>query len=235
MSLVRASKLVGFHEELSDVCGKILDTSVRVLPPHAPSHFSPGLHFAYTLDGRGAIPIYDESDRSMVCFRLRPARQGTGQLEGYEPAAWVSWFERWISIDGSNLKLEVAKWSVYWGSEIQKAKRTILRAEWDQTCFRPNDKGTAGQPHWHVDGTVMIGPGAIQGIEGELVPVDAVPINKVHLGMSGWKHSRLEQEHRPCHRWQMAFSGDPQELLEWSARTLEYLQDQAGYLNQTAI
>ena len=235
-SIAHAAKL-GEHAWLwARACESHLEGNFGFQPPGLPGDLHAGREFAYTIDGSAAHLIDTESGLNEVCFRLLPSPQGN-VLSGdpkYKETVWVGWFEKWLVIDKRSIQLRVAKWSVYWGSEIQKSKRTIVRAEWDQTCFDEDDIGTAGQPHWHVDGDLAIGPGGIATETGQIVPIHAVAIKKVHFSMAGWSNKRPGLGHaaraRACENWQMSFNDDIEGLLAWSIRTLEYIQSQGHYL-----
>lgn len=239
--MVQPNEIVSYHERLARACKELLQSSVVVYPPSLPRDLATGTRYAYTIDGHEAHRIETDVGRDAVCFRLLPLAQGhkIAVDPSYQETAWIGWFERWVAESKRSFRLEVAKWSVYWGYRAQKAKKTILRAEWDQTCFAEGDEGTAGQPHWHVDGDLAIGPGGIPTEADTIVPIHGVAIKKVHFGMAGWNHSREGRIHsesiRPCEHWQMPFDNDVKSLLNWSIRTLEYIQSQGQYLNHRDI
>lgn len=159
----------------------------------------------------------------------------------YEPTAWTSWHEEWMSRGDGDLGFVAAAWTYYWGT-YARDKTQLFRAEWD-TLDRP--RGQAAQPHWHIDRKLLEivspalaareGGASEQGALVELETdrsVDALEelgaglpslssealqeldLAHLHLGMGGWDHPGTTPD---CWRRSVRTAND---IVDWADNAL---------------
>jgi hypothetical protein len=153
--------------------------------------------------------------------------------------------------------LGTIQWILFWGQPEEDRKVQIVRAEWDNAVHLAKKKleydlgnkkdaqgNEAGQPHWHVDRVLELGDvdaylesrgTELQELAYSLYAGRYLKLQRVHLAMGGWKNGAGDGGAAVNYaaRWQVEYTEDRGELIEWNLSTLRYIKSQipciAGY------
>ncbi len=123
------------------------------------------------------------------------------------------------------------------GSHVGSAKRAVN-----------DEEHKAGQPHWHVDRVLELGDvdaylehrgTELQELAHSSYAGQYLKLQRVHLAMGGWKNALpasvavAAQTSTANHaaRWQMKYTEDRDELIEWNLCTLRYIESQVHHIN----
>lgn len=153
--------------------------------------------------------------------------------------------------------LGTIQWILFWGQPDEDRKVQIVRAEWDNAAHVAKKKleydlanekdalgSEAGQPHWHVDRVLELGDvdayldfrgTELQELAHSSYAGRYLKLQRVHLAMGGWKNGAGNggAALNYAARWQVEYTEDGDELIEWNLSTLRYIKSQipciAGY------
>ena len=164
---------------------------------------------------------------------------------------WWAWREEWKALSPNVFALVGAGFVFFWGDSRRRAQ--VFRAEWDDFTQRGS---TRGQPHWHIDDKILAEASWIPApkqlphssvAEFDIIEVDRtteiqdyeaietmsaepevsfVSLSGMHLYMGGWTHNSK----KPPRCWQPRL--DLNELKSWATSTLDYVQREAGEVQE---
>jgi hypothetical protein len=152
--------------------------------------------------------------------------------------------------------LDTIQWILFWGQPDPGPRVQIVRAEWDNAVHVARKKleynlasgkgeqnSEAGQPHWHVDRVLELGDvdAYLNHRDTELQELaygsyagQYLNLKRVHLAMGGWKNGAesLGTAISDAARWQIKYTEDRDELIEWNLSTLRYIKSQTQYFTR---
>jgi|GEM_PF-4595579 len=155
--------------------------------------------------------------------------------------------------------LGTIQWILFWGRPEEERKVQIVRAEWDNAAHvakrkkeydivkekgakpaEEEDDSEAGQPHWHVDRVLELGDvdaflehrgTDLQELAQSSYAGQYLKLQRMHLAMGGWKNGAAVAAANHAARWQIEYTEDGDELIEWNLCTLRYIKSQIRYIS----
>lgn len=160
---------------------------------------------------------------------------------GDNPTVWTSMREEWRPDGRETFSLTALSFTFWWG-QFYREKTQVLRAEWDGPA---RGSESAGQPHWHIDPSLMVGLATTQVARPQTndAPLEELPpdeperalieiggeetkqyhlsLRRMHLAMGGWTHPG---KHPAC--WRQSFPIRSNDLVNWVECVLTYAVEQ---------
>ena len=205
--------------------------------------------------GRGELVELQDEGNTGICWiswherweRLVPESVFPGK-KGKQPHFMLG-TTRWILFWGRRddfQKVQIIR--AEWDNAAHVATR---KREYDiakQQGAAPTGNGgnsEAGQPHWHIDRVLELGDvGAyleyrgteLQELAHSSIAGQYLNLQRVHLAMGGWRNcatvagaADLTAPNQAA-RWQIEYTEDRNELIEWNLSTLHYMKSQIRYI-----
>ncbi len=158
----------------------------------------------------------------------------------------IQWILFWGRADDERkVQIVRAEWDN--ATHVTKRKREYDE-EKDATRGRRDENGAsdAGQPHWHIDRVLELGDVAalaesrgtdLEELARQPMTGKYLHLQRVHLAMGGWKNKPPDSvaaataEANHAARWQINYTEDRDELIEWNLCTLRYIKSQTHFID----
>lgn len=153
----------------------------------------------------------------------------------------IQWILFWGRPGGEKVQIVRAEWDN--ASHVARKRREYDIARVKGAMITEEEGSSeAGQPHWHVDRVVELGDvdafleyrgTDLQELAHSSYAGRYLKLQRMHLAMGGWKN--VEPGTPPvatnhAARWQIEYTEDRDELIDWNISTLRYIKSQLHYI-----
>jgi hypothetical protein len=201
--------------------------------------------------GSGELVEIEDAGDGSICWiswherweRLVPETVFPGK-KGKQPhfmLGTIQWILFWGRPEDEKVQIVRAEWDN--AAHVSKKKKAydIAKAK----CAKPAEEeedSEAGQPHWHVDRVLELGDvdaflehcgTDLQEMAHSSYAGQYLKLQRVHLAMGGWKNgtpggAAVAANHAA--RWQIEYTEDRDELIDWNLSILRYIKSQIHYI-----
>jgi hypothetical protein len=197
------------------------------------------------------VEIEDEGDGS-ICWiswherweRLVPERvfPGKKSKQPHFMLGTIQWILFWGRPEDEKVQIIRSEWDNAAHVTRKKKEYEIAKSKDAKPADEEDEDSLAGQPHWHVDRVVELGDvdaflehrgTELRELAHSSYAGQYLNLQRVHLAMGGWKNeatggAAVAANHAA--RWQIEYTEDRDELIEWNISTLRYIKSQIHYI-----